>query len=69
MIEFDKVKQILVDGDTLEKIWQEPCKYDDFWADYEGIIENETMKSLVSDELLEMLRTKEIDYIAFRGDW
>lgn len=69
MIEFDKVKQILVDGDTLEKIWQEPCKYDDFWADYEGIIENETMKSLVSDELLEMLRTKEIDYVAFRGDW
>ena len=68
MIEFDKVKQILVDGDTLEKIWQEPCKYDDFWADYEGIIENETMKSLVSDELLEMLRTKEIDYVAFRGD-
>ena len=69
MIEFDKVKQILVDGDTLEKIWQEPCKYDDFWADYEGIIENETMKSLVSDELLEMLKTKEIDYVAFRGDW
>lgn len=60
------VVQLLLKGDDYETL----CPNDeDTWYNYEEVMEQPRLQSLLSGATLYLLRTGEIEFIVCRGNW